>query len=252
MEIVKGGLKDRNFYRLYILGVLMVLCSLFYYFGQIVDFLGWEALRWSGFYVVHDVHRLLFLAPILYAAYAYGMKATIIVSLVSGAIWMPRGLFISPYPSPVLRAMLFLVAEGGVGYLVARVLWQNQHIRALEKMARMERDRLQRMVSGLSDGVVVIGPDFKVRFANESMKQTFGDPDGLPCYKYIYHLAEPCGKNCRLAQVLKGEPRRWEYSFPDGSTYEIMASPCTDVDGTHCQIAVLRDVTHFKTADTTW
>jgi hypothetical protein len=44
-EVVSNGLRSREFYRLYILGLLILYCGLFYYFGEIVDFFGWEALR---------------------------------------------------------------------------------------------------------------------------------------------------------------------------------------------------------------
>ena len=59
-------LKRRDFYIFYILLCLVAFCTLFYYFGELVDFHGWESLRRGFFYGVHDVHRLLFLAPIIY------------------------------------------------------------------------------------------------------------------------------------------------------------------------------------------
>jgi PAS domain-containing protein len=247
-EVVKIGLKDPMFYRLYILGLLLFFCSLFYYFGEIIDYFKWDALRWSGFYVVHDIHRLLFLAPVLYAAYAFGLKATIIITLVSGGIWMPRAIFISPYPSPLLRAVLFLVAEGAIGYFTAVMLRQNRFIKRLETEIRADRDRLHDIMKRMSDGVAIIGPDYKIRFVNEAMKKIFGEGNDLPCYKYIYHYLEPCGDKCQLQDVIKGKTARWEYSLPDGTTYEVEASPYVDTDGVICQLATYRNITHLKKA----
>ena len=34
----------------YTLLFLFVFCTLFYYFGELVDFAGWEALRWDFFF----------------------------------------------------------------------------------------------------------------------------------------------------------------------------------------------------------
>ncbi len=249
-EVVKTGLKDRMFYRLYILGLLLFFCTLFYYFGEIVDYFRIDSLRWDIFYAVHDVHRLLFLAPILYAAHVFGIRAAIIITVISGGIWMPRAVFISPYPSPVLRAILFLVAEGLIGYLTASTLKKNRFIEKLENEVRADRDRLQSILRRMSDGVIMVGPDYKVRFANEVMKKTFGETDGLPCYKYIYHFLEPCDKQCRLQEVIKGKIARWEYSFPDGSIFEVEASPYIDSDGVTCQLATYRDITHLKKKQT--
>jgi PAS domain-containing protein len=245
-QLLLAGLKDPGFYRLYVLGLLILFCSLFYYFGEIADYFKWESLRWSGFYVVHDVHRLLFLAPILYAAYFFGIQASIIITLVAGGIWMPRALFISPYPSPVLRAIFFLIAEGAMGYLTAVTVRQTRHIKRLESEVRADRDRLLDIMMHMTDGVVVIGPDYRIRFVNAAMKKEFGDGNGQPCYKFIYHYQEPCGDKCKLQRVLKGSTERWEYSMPDGTIYEVVASPCIDTDGTKCQLAIYRNVTHFK------
>lgn len=245
-EIVKVGLKDRMFYKLYILGLLLFFCTLFYYFGEIVDYFKLDSLRWDIFYAVHDVHRLLFLAPIIYAAHVFGMRAAIIITLISGGIWMPRAVFISPYPSPVLRAVLFLLAEGAIGYLTASILNKNKFIKKLESEVRADRDRLQSILKRMSDGVVMVGPDYKIRFANEVMKKTFGETDGLPCYKYIYHFLEPCSKQCRLQEVIKGNTARWEYLFPDGTVFEVEALPYVDSDGVVCQLATYRDITHLR------
>ena len=247
-QVVASGLKDPMFYRLYILGLLLVFCSLFYYFGEIVDYFKWDSLRFDIFYTVHDMHRLLFLAPILYAARVFGIRASLIVTLVSGGIWMPRALFISPYSFPVLRAVFTLVVEGITGTLMAMSVRQNRKIERLEKNVRADRDRLLDILRRMTDGVAIVGPDYRVRFVNEAMKKEFGDGEGLPCYKYIYHDIEPCSGRCHLQEVLAGATARWEYSFPNGTTYEVVASPCVDASGVNCQLATYRNITHLKKA----
>jgi len=245
-QLVVSGLKDPMFYRLYILGLLIIFCSLFYYFGEIVDYFKWNSLHWDIWYTVHDMHRLLFLAPILYAARVFGLRASIIVTLVSGGIWMPRALFISPYSFPVLRAVFSLAVEGVTGALMAVSVRQNRRIERLEKEVRTDRDRLLGILKRMTDGVAIMGPDYRLRFVNEAMEKQFGEGDGLPCYKYIYHYAEPCGEMCHLQEVLAGSTARWEYTFPDGTTYEIVACPFVDTNGDKCQLATYRNITHLK------
>jgi DNA-binding winged helix-turn-helix (wHTH) protein len=99
-------LRNRNFY---IALLLFAVCVLIYYLGELVDLTGWEALRWSFLYEVHDIQRLLFFAPIMYVCYYFGFKAMMVVIAASLISFLPRAIFISPFPNPVLRATLFVV-----------------------------------------------------------------------------------------------------------------------------------------------
>ena len=116
----------------FILPLLLIICTLFYYFGELVDWATWDALRANFFHGVHDIHRLLFLVPIIYAAYSAGIKGTIIITLVSFMIFLPRAFFISPYPDPLLRMIVFTAFAGVVGYLVARLRNEQAKYRKLE------------------------------------------------------------------------------------------------------------------------
>jgi hypothetical protein len=220
----------------------MALCTLVYYAGEIVDCLGWTAVRWDFFYSVHDVHRLLFFAPILYAAYVFGTRAAVISSLVSGGIWTPRALFISPYPSPELRAGMFLVVMGCVGYLLALALHRGRQIEKMNHRIAAERDMVRGILERLSEGVAIIGPDYAVRFANEKLKGKFGEAGGRPCYKYIFGRPEPCEK-CRLRDVVSGTAASWKARTPGGQTYEFVATPYMDADNLTCQLVLLKDTT---------
>ena len=111
---------SRN-HRKYVFLLLLVFCTLFYYWGELVDWAAWNALRANFFYGMHDIHRLLFLAPIIYAGHYGRIKGAIIATMVSLAVFLPRALFISPYPDPLLRMILFTLMAGCFGYLVARL-----------------------------------------------------------------------------------------------------------------------------------
>lgn len=127
---------------------------------------------------------------------------------------------------------------------------QNRHIGRLEKDVRTDRDRLFGILKRMTDGVAIMGQDYRLRFVNDALKKEFGEPAGMPCYKYFYHGVEPCGERCRIKDVIGGGTSRWEYKLPDGTTYEVMASPYTDVNGEKCQLATYRNITHLKAQKT--
>lgn len=130
-------MKSSNF-KLLILPLLLVVCTLFYYFGELVDWAAWDSLRNNFFYGIHDVHRLLFLAPIVYAGYTARIKGAIIITLVSFVIFLPRAFFISPYPDPLLRMIIFTLFAGVIGYLVARLRNEKDKYRKLEEARKKQ------------------------------------------------------------------------------------------------------------------
>ena len=220
----------------------MLICSLFYYFGELIDWAAWNSLRANFFYGIHDVHRLLFLAPIAYAGYTAGVKGAIIITLISFVIFLPRAFFISPYPDPLLRMVIFTVFAGVIGILIGSLRQQAYRYRQLEIKETSEREKWQKIIDGLADGIVITDRDYKIRFMNSNMIRQYGDGNGLACYRHLNKTDEPCQPGCNLVEVINsGNIQRWKCEFPDGKIYEITAAPYTDSDGTECQISVFRD-----------
>ena len=234
-------LRSPNAFSFYTLFFMWAICTLFYYFGELVEFAHWEALRWQLFYSVHDVHRLLFLAPIIYAAYVFGIKATVMITIISFMAFLPRALFISPFPDPLVRMVVFTLIAGIMGYLTAIVRRESERRTHLETLLTSERDKLLGILERMQDGVLITGPDYQIRYMNASMRRDFGDGVGSYCYKCLWGLDEPCRQSCKLPIALSGKIQRWEYNFPDGRTYEVMASPYTDTDGVVCQLTTFRN-----------
>ncbi len=90
---------------------LFAVCTLIYYFGELVNCFGWDNFRWEIWFTIHDPHRILFLIPILYCTYYFGLAGALISNVVALIIFLPRALFISPYPDPVLRMIIFVVSS---------------------------------------------------------------------------------------------------------------------------------------------
>ena len=240
---LKGSNPAQNS-RLFILPALMVGCTLFYYFGELADWAAWDTLRANFFYSVHDIHRLLFLAPIIYAGYTGRIRGAIIITLVSFVIFLPRAFFISPYPDPMLRMGLFTVIAGVIGLLVGAIRNGLDRIEQLEIAATGERDRLLSILEGMADGVLITGPDYRIRFMNANMVRDFGDGRGIACYRHLHRADAPCQPECRLADVInKNRTEKWTCRFPDGRSCEVVAVPYVDTDGVVCQLSIFRDLT---------
>ncbi len=228
--------------RPFIIPLLLVFGTVFYYFGELVDWAAWDALRLNFFYGIHDVHRLVFLAPIVYAGYTAGKKGAVIITLVSFLIFLPRAFFISPYPEPLLRMVLFVIFAGAIGWLVGALREQVLKARRLENAVAAQRDRMLKIIDNIADGIMITGPDYKIRFLNSRMAGRLGEGIGLVCYEYLHHFKTPCPE-CKIQSVIKDrEICRWRCQFHDGSVHEVVAAPYTDADGTACQISVFRDI----------
>ncbi len=229
--------------RLFIIPALVTLGAVFYYFGELVDWAHWDSLRLDFFYSVHDMHRLVFLAPIVYAGYTARVKGALIVTLVSLIIFLPRAFFISPYPDPLLRMVVFVIFAGAIGWFVGALREQALKSRRLENAMAAQRDRLLKILDNIADGIVITGPDYKIRFMNSRMVKAIGQGNGLVCYEHLHHFKSPCPE-CKIHPVINNrEICRWQCQFPDGSVHEVVAAPYTDADGTACQISVFRDMT---------
>ena len=239
-------LRDSGFYRFYLLVSMFGVCTLFYYFGELIDFTGWTFLHHDFFYSVHDVHRLFFLVPLVYAGYTYRIRGAVIVTIASWAAFMPRALWISPYPDPTLRAGLYTMFAGLIGILTGMLHNGTEHRSRLEARLRSEKDRMLGMMEMMEEGIILVDPACRIRFINKSMVREFGKGLGSLCYQYLHNFDEPCGEICRLPAVVGGATERWEYTFPNGRTYEVNATPFADSDGVVCQIAAFRNITQRK------
>ena len=109
-----------------------------------------------------------------------------------------------------------------------------------------QKTRLFALMDGLPAYVYLQGADHSIRFANRTFRDQFGDPRGRPCYRVMTNRNTPC-PHCRPFEVFKtGEPVKWEWTRPDGKSYEIHDYPFTDVDGTQFVLELGMDITERK------
>jgi len=245
-----AALRGVRFFSFYTVFALFWVCGLLYYFGELVDFAGGDLSRWEFFYGVHDIQRLAFLAPVVYSGYVFRVRGALIVAFASLIVFLPRALIVSPFPEPILRIALFSIVAAVMGALTGVARNESERRGRLEARVETERDNFLAMLEGMEDGVMITGADYRIRFMNPSMVREFGDGIGAYCYRHLCDLSEPRRSICKLPDVVGGATERWEYSFPDGRAYEVIASPYLSSDCEACQLATFRDITQRKKVET--
>ena len=228
-----------------LIAVLIVLTA-FYYLVELANFAGWGSLNRDFLFTVHDLHRMLFLIPIIYAAYIFRIKGALILTFTCFLIFLPRALLVSPYPDPLLRVVFFTVFAGSIGSLIAITRNVLKRSNVLETSIKEERDRFFKILEDMPDGVLIIDQDYRIQFHNTVIGDYFGEGAGRFCYEFIHRFDRPCEDICRLHEVINGRTVRWEYAFRDGKTYELVASPYINTTGQVCCLALMRNITKRK------
>jgi len=110
------------------------------------------------------------------------------------------------------------------------------------------------VLNTVSDGVIVVDNDLKVKFQNKTLTQLYGSKVGEPCYKAYRGRTKPC-ESCLILEVLKdGKNRRWitDITLPNGDTLllEVSSAAIKDEKGKITgAVEVSRDVTIQKKAE---
>jgi signal transduction histidine kinase len=97
---------------------LLLLCIFQYYIDN-TPLVNIPFFNQSYFTGVHDVNRVMFFVPVIYAALVFRVRGSIITSFVFFIVILPRALFFSSYPNPLARAIIFVVFAALVGFLIA-------------------------------------------------------------------------------------------------------------------------------------
>ncbi len=110
------GMRSPHFW---IIAALMAVLTVLYYAGHT------PLAHFGGFFACgfpHDIHRALFLVPIIYAAVAFRSWGALIASFVFLCVVVPRPFFCSPYSAPLLRPILFVLFTAFISFLTAMLM----------------------------------------------------------------------------------------------------------------------------------
>jgi len=103
---------------LWCIAALTLACSLFYYLDAIFGHFGWTAGE-DALGKLHDFQGLVFFAPVVYAAYVFGLRGALLVALVSMLILYPYVIFVASYEDGLYRTSAFGVILSAVGAAIA-------------------------------------------------------------------------------------------------------------------------------------
>ncbi len=115
-----------------------------------------------------------------------------------------------------------------------------------EETLRLERDNLFAILEAMKDGVFIVNEQYTIEYLHSELEKDFGPLESKKCYQYFHDKEEPCSW-CNLGEVMAGKTVRWECSFPKArKTYDLIAAPFTNVDGTVSKLEIFHDITERK------
>ena len=123
-----------------------------------------------------------------------------------------------------------------------------EKVSAREEALKAAQERLISVFEAIPACLYLQAPDYRIRFANRSFRETFGDPEGKYCYEVLKDRREPC-ENCDVLHTLDTQvPRQWEWTDEGGKCYSIHSHPFTDSDGSPLVLKLIVDISERKRA----
>ena len=136
---VSRGVRSPHFW---IIAALMAVITLVYYAGY-TPFAQFGSFFSDAF--PHDLHRTLFIIPIIYATVAFRVRGALIASLVFLCAVLPR-TFYSPYADPIVRPLIFVLFTAFVGVLAGMLMdWVEREERVRIKLSTAYQEVVRRL-----------------------------------------------------------------------------------------------------------
>ena len=178
---------------LWYISAITVACSIIYYLDAIIaGFMGWPGSGVGVLDTVHDLYRLQYVIPVLYAAYIFRVKGVITTSLISMLVFLPRAFFISPYPNALLRPLVFVISTGVIGILIAKMFDYITERKQAEEALHKEKSSLSSILQKAPYGVMLVGEDGRCIYVNPEFTNITGYTlKDIPTGKDWFHRAYP-------------------------------------------------------------
>ena len=141
---VSRGVRSPHFW---VIAALMAILTLIYYAGYT------PLAQFGSFFsndFPHDLHRTLFLIPIIYAAITFRVRGALVTSFLFLCVMLPR-TFYSPYADPLGRPLLFVLFTASLGVLAAMLIDQVEKERKAHAELNIAHQELSAYVRKLEE-----------------------------------------------------------------------------------------------------
>ncbi len=130
--------------------------------------------------------------------------------------------------------------------LERRVAERTAELQRASEMIHAERQRFLDVLETLPVMITLIRADYHVPFANRAYREALGEARGRKCFDYQFGRDKPC-EECQAFIPLKtGKPHRWEWTLPNGRTFDIHNFPFYDSDGSPMILEMDVDITERR------
>jgi signal transduction histidine kinase len=133
-----------------ILAGLLALCILQYYVDR-TPLIKTDFFNQSFFTGIHDLNRIMFFIPVIYASLVFRVRGSLITSLIFLIAILPRALFYSTFPNPLARALTFVVLAALVGFLLATELNRSEKEKKIRDELSLVNRKLMENVQKLEE-----------------------------------------------------------------------------------------------------
>ncbi|MEN6442081.1 MAG: histidine kinase dimerization/phosphoacceptor domain -containing protein [Syntrophobacter sp.] len=118
-----------------------------------------------------------------------------------------------------------------------------------EEALVLERNKFRQFLDALPVGVYIASNQHEIEYVNPVMQSAFGPIEGRKCHDYFHGKAQVCPL-CKNPQIVAGNTVRWEwFSERMQRTYDRIATPVHNGDGSISKLEVFLDITARKKAE---
>jgi PAS domain S-box-containing protein len=133
--------------------------------------------------------------------------------------------------------------------LEQRVRARTADLSVASERLRAERQRFLDLLEKMPVIVVLLRPDYRVEWVNRAYREALGDNVGKLCFAAQFGRDKPCDECQAFVPLRTGKPQHWEWTLPNGRTFDSHNIPFSESDGSQLILEVDIDITERRQAE---